>query len=556
MRKSRYLIFGGVLFAGVVLLTAAGLGLTPPIAETTTENEPFQFEEVSAERGFEYESGRVEQKGSTRNSVYVADYTKNGYPDVLALGADRPILFRNTGGQFEESGELPEMDVVIKSALFFDYNNNGWEDLLLLPLDGTPIFLENQQGAFVEQEVGFEDTEFGVPSTATAADYTGNGCLDVFIAQNGKWHHSLPHKEVIVRGTAEQANLPISPIEDDVLIENDSGLPNALFRGDCEQFEDVTEDVGISGNRWTLAASFVDFTGNGYPDIHAGNDFNLDILYVNQNGTHFEKRPIPDTNRHAMSSEVADFSGNERLDIFVTNIREEPKSWIQLYGLQSIDNSGNNLLINTGETPTFETKEREYGVQDGGWGWAAVAVDFDNDGQRDLIHATSFHNNATDPTLRDETYPRIWQRDGDAFTALDPAEQGFLPSGGRGLAALDYNQNGKMDVVLADAQGMFKLYENVGETGNWVQIDVAGDGEVSTIGARIYVESEDGTQMTVRKSKADLQSQSTRIEHLGVGEAEEVTISIEFPNGTAFEFEDIETNQRVVIHADGTIELT
>ena len=556
MRKGRLLGIGLGMVVVLAILLGVGLILTgnanmPEVGGT--DEPPFTFEEVAAERGFEYESGPAEQKGSTRNSVYVGDYNNNGYPDILALGGDEPILFENTGGEFIDSEALPEYDRYFSSALFFDHNNNGWDDLLLLSLDGTPIFLENQEGEFVEREVGFEDTELRVPSTATAADYTGDGCLDVFIAQNGRWHHSLPMKELIVRSTAERANMTISPISDTDLIKDDSGEPNFLFRGDCGEFEDVTEEVGISGDRWSLAASFTDFTGNGYPDIHVGNDFNLDILYENKNGSGFEKRPIPNTNRHAMSSEVADFSGDGNLDIFVTNIREDPKGWTQLYGLQSIDNSGNNLLINTGNG-TFATRESEYGVRDGGWGWAAVAVDFDNDGQRDLMHTTSHHSNASAGGQKEATYPRVWERDGEAFNALDPAEQGFLTSGGRGLAALDFTRNGKMDVALADAQGDFKLYENKGAEGNWIQIDVAGDGDHTVDGTRLTVETEDITETTVRKSNADLQSQGTRIEHVGVGDADKVDIVAEFPDGNTHTFDTVEVNQRIVIHSDGTLE--
>ena len=110
-----------------------------------------------------------------------------------------------------------------------------------------------------------------------------------------------------------------------------------------------------------------------------------------------------------------------------------------------------------------------------------------------------------------------------------------------------------MDVALADAQGDFKLYENQGAEGNWIQIDLAGDGERTVDGTRIVVETSEMSETAVRKSNADLQSQSTQVEHIGVGDAESVDIVAEFPDGSTHTFEDVDVNQRVVISSDGTI---
>lgn len=87
------------------------------------------------------------------------------------------------------------------------------------------------------------------------------------------------------------------------------GNPNLLFDGDCNSFEQV-ENAGIEGTRWSLATSFVDLTGDGYLDIHVGNDFNTDVLYVNQHDGTFRRVEIPATDRHAMASEVADVTGD------------------------------------------------------------------------------------------------------------------------------------------------------------------------------------------------------------------------------------------------------
>lgn len=527
-----------VLFLIAMVFLAGCSGSLPLVYEDTQDaEEDLYFHEVAAERGFNYTPNLAVDFGG-RSGVYTTDFNNDQWTDVLAVGGEDPALFENTGGEFEQTVALPSVDIAVKSALFFDYDNDGWEDLLLLPVNGTAVFLKNQNGTFHEQDVGLDRPM--QMARASVADYNQDGCLDLFIAQSGDWRDGVP-----------KAALPSYSREDALL--NDSGQVNLLYEGDCESFERV-KDAGIEGTRWSLVTSFVDLTGNSYPDIHVGNDFNVDILYVNQADGTFERVEIPDTKRHAMSSEVADVTGNGDLDIFVSNVHFEEQ--IRLQGkMPSMDNQGNNLLINHGNG-TFTTEEHAFGVRDGSWGWAAAIVDLNNDGRLDLVHTTKnvlLEANETGLIEKIETYPHIWQRTTENFTRLNASEVGFETSSGRGMVHLDYNQNGRQDLILATAVDDFKLYENRGPDSNWLQISVGGNG-VPALGSDVHVTTDNGTQYQVVNAHSDFLSQNTRTLHFGLDDHESATVHVMWPDGTERTLESVNANQRLMISPEGLVE--
>lgn len=544
--RRRELLAGG--------LGVAGSGLTGCLsrAESLLLGASWGFEDVARNVGLRYASN-ASGIGNGNAGVYVSDYDDDGWPDVLAIGGEEPALFRNTGGEFVRTDALSDIDATIQGAVWFDADRDGLDELLLLPRNGRAVFFDNTDGT-LEREENALSRDMGVAVGATAADYTGNGALDVFVIQYGDWGKRTPAGFKHPEGGH---------------VAEDNGAPNLLFRNTGDGFE-VATDAGITGEHWSLAASFVDLTGSGDPDIHVANDFNNDILYRNLGDGTFDRVLLGEkTARNGMSSEVGDFTGDGRPDIFVTNIffpldeadlSEEKRARLERYFsfvLRSKRIGGNNLLINEGGAE-FRDAADEYNVSDGGWGWAAVYEDLDNDGRRELFHGTQklVRLNEADPHY---TFPMIWREDGNGFEKLDAAELGFEETNDRGVARIDFDRDGDLDLLIATYDGELKLYENNANAvadRHSLQVEVldqAGSGPA--IGAEVAATIAGDRQYAFQTAGADYQSQNERLIHFGLGETPVVErLTVSWPDGTERSFNDVAGDQRIQVRQDGDLQ--
>jgi hypothetical protein len=550
----------GVVLVALLTVAAAAAALSLTGGAGTTA---VGFTEVADEYGVNYTAtGTSSPTGA--DGVFVTDYNGDERPDVLLTGGSprpersgaattaSPQLYRNTGDGYVEAGVLPHDrldDTRVESALFFDYDNDADQDLLLLARGDEPVFLENTGGDYQTADVGLNVT-LSVPIGAATADYNGDGCLDLFIYQNGNWRDRSP------------MGMERAFAEGDQSVTDDNGGRNLLFRGTCGTFENATASSGVAGTRWSLGASFTDLTGDGRPDIHVTNDYNNDYVYVNEGDGQFRQVQMGEaTDRNGMSSEVADVNGDGRPDIFVTNIYFN-KSGLSESVRNYVENrlgkrvKGNNIMINRGNA-TFVDRASEYDVRKGGWGWAASIADFDNDGSRDLFHATQAFEGVYDGTTATSfaVYPVFRERTGpESFTLRDPRELGFQPADERGAARLDMDRDGHLDLVTAVySDDDYKLYENNVTAGNWFEVRVESLPDQTAVGAEVTVTTADGETTTrTKNANTDFISQESRVLHFGLDDAEGVeTLQVVYPDGTERTYENLDANQRVVVGPDG-----
>jgi len=521
--------------------------VSAPPQPTPNEESRLAFSEVAEKRGLDYEGVRMlngTQGMMSRSGVYVSDYDNDLDPDVLMVGGERPVLYENDGGEFVRSGALPDLggNTTYRSALFVDYDNDGLDDLVFTAMDSEPVLLHNNGEVFTIREGAF-DAVVDVPVTVTAADYDRDGCVDVFVTQNGDWIDSYPARV--------QSNRT-----------KDNGKRNYLFRGTCgPSFERVNE-TGIDGEHWSLSASFVDFTGDGLPDIHVANDFAADVLYVNQGDGTFAGREIPRTNRNGMASEVEDIDGDGDMDIFVSNIywSKDVADRLDSIGIITSGSIGNNLLLNDGDG-NFTDRAPDWGIRNGRWGWAAVMTDLDNDGDRDLFHTT--RKQFVPEEMQDRwgkafeyfERSRIFERVGpEQFVARSAPDVGFVKTDGRGVGQLDFDGDGYADLAVANAGGPARLYRNDARNGSALQVKIRPSNNETVLGSTVTVITREGTYHAGVTAKADFLSQDTRTLHFGLGDAERVeTIRVEYPSGEAVTFQDYCVDQRIVVRGEEVV---
>ena len=535
-----------IVVAGCTAGGAFGIG----VDDAGREAPRLQFEDATAASGLAYEATGT-GVGNGNSGAYVADVNRDSWPDVLATGGSEPALFVNRNGTFARSDALPPVDGAVKSAAFVDVEGDGWPDLFLFTRAGTVEAYRNDRGSFEPADYGIGNLSY--PLGATAADYDGDGDADLFVYQSGSWRESKP-AGYFNRNTT---------------VDTDNGNPNYLYENVGGTYERAESD-DIEGDHWSLAASFADLTGDGRPDVHVANDYNDDTLYVNRGGGDFERRSLGgSTARNGMASEVADATGDGRPDVFVSNIwfpdlraNMDPERYDRLkrlleFVIHSSRTKGNTLLVNQGDG-AFRDQADGLGVRRGGWGWAASLTDFDNDGDRDLVHTTQhvIRVDRDDPVY---TYPTVFQSnrsaagDDGAFTRVNETTNGMRETDGRGLATLDYDRDGAQELVVAAYDDPFVVYDNAA-TGdrNSLQFRVVDESGATALGADVTVTT-DGEQVVHQTDNTDYLSQDSRVEHVGLGGHETASLRVVWPDGTERRFESVEADRRLRIAKSGLV---
>jgi len=545
------IVVGALLLA---VLTAGCIVSVAPATDSPTPGETeLAFTEVAEEVGFSYAS--VEGgAGNGNDGVYVGNLDGDLRQDIFVIGGDRPALFRSTEDGLQRSDALPNVSALtdpgagrIQSALWLEDDGDGYDELVLFPRNGTAVYLDNEGGTLVHEEAGFETT-YTNPVGVSTADYDGDGCLDLFVAQYGLWFDGSPQG-----WHGERWDV-------------DNGNPNLLYRGTCGNGFERATDAGVGpddrGAHWTLATSFVDVNGDGHPDIHAANDYFNDTLYVNDGDGTFTKRTMGAiTDRNGMSSEVADLRGDARPEVFITNIFFPEERIVELPAMERrlfsnfLNNrlgkrlQGNNLLV--ANDSGYNDVGEQVGIAEGGWGWAAVVADLDSDGEQDAFHTTQ-----TVVTFDDDEpvypLPGVWvQQDGE-FYRQDADAIGLEVANGRGVSQIDYDVDGALDLAVATYDEPYRFYRNDAEQGQSLQVLVDAGAGKTAVGAEVYATVDGDTRHFFANGRTDFQSQESPVIHVGTGDESSVDeLRIVWPDGTERTLEDVETGQRIRVTPDG-----
>ena len=396
-----------------------------------------------------------------------------------------------------------------RAGYFIDLDSDGWQDFVSIQSRQVQLFRNGGDGNFREATEGFGIRIDRNAHSMAAADYDGDGDLDLLFAHwdntwSGKPRHYLWRNDG--RGRHEDVSriLPIRP----------GKFRFAKFR-----------------KEYSFTPTFADIDADGDPDILLAGDFRSSQVLRNEGGAFFVDTGgavIDDDN--GMGAAVADYDRDGDFDWFVTSIYDADNRAL-------LGGTGNRLYRNVDGTGVFENATEAAGVRVGGWAWGTCFADFDNDGHADLFLTNGWpdenlHANgapASDPGEFGEDRSRLFMSNGDGTFAERSAELGIDHTGqGRGVVCTDYDRDGRVDIFIANLGAAPTVYRNVFDNDrHWLAVDLDGRFDnPQGIGARVSVHTSAGSQVQEMRLGTGYLSQAPPILHFGLGR-DEVAAAVE-----------------------------
>jgi enediyne biosynthesis protein E4 len=495
----------------------------------------------------------VETMGS---GAVLFDYDADGWLDVFLVDggslADAAVAARARHRLFRNLGSGKFSDVTVAStiaptgygqgACAGDADNDGRIDLYVTNYGPNTLYRNVGNGVFTDATrmagVGLD----GWSTSCAFLDVDRDGDLDLFVTN----YLDAPKTNNRFCGDpARRIRVYCHPL-------NYKGLPSVLYRNDgAGTFTDVSAAAGVAphvGNGLGVAVG--DYDDDGWPDVFVANDGVPNFLFHNEgNGKFAEVGLLAGVSvardgkpRAGMGTEFADYNGDGRLDLVVTNHEFETHS----------------LFRNDGRG-TFTDATVESGVAAPTLpyvGFGVALFDADNNGATDLaiVNGHVIDNTAIFRPGSTHAQRKLLLRNtnGRRFQEVGrESGRGFAADGvGRTLVAGDVDNDGGVDLLVTNNGGTPELLHNAStRRGNAVIVRAVGTrSNRDGIGARVTVVAGGRSQVREVKSGSSYLGQGDLRVHVGLGDAGRIDrIDLRWPTGPAQRIDNPPVNSVLTI---------
>ncbi len=261
----------------------------------------------------------------------------------------------------------------------------------------------------------------------------------------------------------------------------------ALFHNNHDgTFTNVANIAGVTNDRWGFGCAVGDYDNDGWPDLYVTNYGKNRLYHNNHDGTFTDVAETAGVTLGNWSTgpSFGDYDGDGLLDLFVPgyihwDFKDVPSSDSKeaangfcvfrgahvMCGPRGLPGEPDHLFHNNGDG-TFTDVSVEAGVNDKvhNYGFSSTFVDVNNDGKVDLVVAD------------DSTPSYLYLNKGDgtfedaSFYSGFALNQDARETANMGLAVGDYKNNGLVDLYTGTFSDDYKpLFENVGN-GNFQEI--------------------------------------------------------------------------------------
>lgn len=239
---------------------------------------------------------------------------------------------------------------------------------------------------------------------------------------------------------------------------------NKLYRnlGDGT-FEETTRKAGVGDAGYGMGVTVGDFNNDGYPDIYVSN-YGPNILYLNKGNGTFED--VSDKagvagNECSVGAVWLDYDNDGQLDLYVGNYIAFNPEYSYYYapdgfpGPMAYDGQPDRLFRNKGNG-TFEDVTEKMGVYSPeGRAMGVGSADYNNDGWVDIYVANDHMVNYLYENVAGTEFREIGVASGTAFNQVGEATISMA------VDFADYNGDGLLDLFVSD-DGYCSLFTNQG----------------------------------------------------------------------------------------------
>jgi hypothetical protein len=461
-------------------------------------------------------------------------------------------LFRNLGNwKFQDVTREVGLDTPLlysHGCAIADYDRDGWPDLLITGWGRVALYhnepvdpADTRKGRrFVEVTVkaGLGDQLWS--TSAAWGDLDGDGYPDLYICHYADWSFA---NNPPCGGYSSGVPRDVCPPRQFV------ALPHVLYhnRGDGT-FADVSKAAGLRV-RGTLGAAgkqvelgkglgvvIADLNADRKPDVYVANDTVENFLYFNRtqagggiqlddkgmdSGTALDDQGMANG---SMGADIGCYDATGRPSIFVTNYEGE------IHALYR--NEGNELF-------TFRTSAAGIAAIGQRYvGFGTAFVDIESRGLLDLVIANGHViRHPTKAGLRQQ--PVLLRNQGRGnFKACTPEGGPYFRAEhqARGLAVGDLDNDGRPDLVISHLNDPFVVLRNIsgdkGERHHWLGLELVGKQNADIVGARVILDFAGKKQFRFVKGGGSYLSSSDPRLLFGLGTSERVErLTIEWPSG-------------------------
>jgi hypothetical protein len=282
-----------------------------------------------------------------------------------------------------------------------------------------------------------------------------------------------------------------------------------------------------------LSVGAADYDNDGWPDLFVANDGLAAYLYHNDHGKSFREIAAP-------SGMAFSASGSLMAAMCISLGDYDNDGWLDLY-ISDFQGSSDHLWHNDGNG-NFDEVSDEAGITGATHNVLSFGggfIDYDNDGWIDLFIANGHvypEIEQASPGTRYKQVNSVFHNDSHGKFVEVSKETGVadqIPHAARGVAFADFDNDGFVDVLVANNGDPASLLHNGGNENHFINFRLVGTkSNHDAMGARVHVVSGGISQIREIAGGGSYLSQSDLRANFGMGKAAVAqTVEIKWPSG-------------------------